>query len=123
MKLHLDQHANLNIITGHGPGQVLINQQPHQGNLIVTADRVMPGWATQGFEGLCSEDFAVLAGLGASIVLIGTGARQRFPSPALLRPLIEAQIGYEIMDFAAACRTYNILAAEGRGVAAALILP
>jgi uncharacterized protein len=55
-------------------------------------------------------------------VLLGTGARQRFPAPRLLRPLIEAGIGCEVMDLAAACRTYTILVAEGRRVAAALLI-
>jgi uncharacterized protein len=51
---------------------------------------------------------------------LGTGPRQRFPAPALLRPLIERRIGVEVMDSFAACRTYNILMAEGRDVAAAI---
>lgn len=60
--------------------------------------------------------------LAPEVVIVGTGARQRFPAPQLLRPLIEAGIGFEVMDLAAACRTYNILASEGRAVAAALLL-
>jgi uncharacterized protein len=55
------------------------------------------------------------------VVLLGTGWRQRFPAPALMRPLMDERIGYEIMDLPAACRTYNILMAEGRYVAAALL--
>ena len=55
-------------------------------------------------------------------MILGTGASQKFPPPATLRPLIEAGIGFEIMDTAAACRTYNILVAEDRNVAAALII-
>jgi uncharacterized protein len=56
------------------------------------------------------------------VVLLGTGARQRFPAPVLMRSLIDRGIGVEVMDTHAACRTYNILMAEGRDVAAALIL-
>ena len=56
-------------------------------------------------------------------MLLGTGARQRFPHPRLYRMLIDAGIGVEVMDSAAAARTYNIIAAEGRRVAAALLLP
>ena len=63
-----------------------------------------------------------LARLEVEILLIGTGETQRFPDAATLRPLIDAKIGYEVMDTAAACRTYNILVAEDRLVAAALVV-
>jgi len=59
--------------------------------------------------------------LGAEILIVGTGRRQRFPQPLLLRPLVEARVGFEFMDFAAACRTYNILVGEGRAVALGLL--
>ena len=73
-------------------------------------------------ETLCEDDFATLAGLGAEILLLGTGNSLRFPSPALLQPLMAARTGLEVMDTRAACRTFNILAAEGRKVAAAILL-
>ena len=59
--------------------------------------------------------------LGAEILIVGTGRRQRFPQPQLLRPLVEARIGFEFMDFSAACRTYNILVGEGRAVVLGLL--
>ena len=55
------------------------------------------------------------------LVIFGSGARLRFPKPLLLRPLIDRRIGVETMDTAAACRTYNVLLAEGRSVVAALL--
>ena len=64
---------------------------------------------------------ARLAGLGTEIVILGTGLRQRFPAPQLLRPLMQARIGFEVMDLGSACRTYNLLVAEHRAVAAALL--
>ena len=82
---------------------------------------VRTDWATGGFDALTEADFEALAALGVEIVLIGTGSRQRFPAPALLRPLMQARIGFEVMDLGSACRTFNILAGEGRSVAAALI--
>jgi len=122
MKLHLDQASGMNIITGHGPGFVAINGQVKGQGLVVTHDALIEPWGELGFEALDETAFAVVAKLGTSITLIGTGKRQRFPSVALLRPLIESKRGFEIMDTAAACRTYNILVAEGRSVAAALII-
>ena len=70
---------------------------------------------------LSAEHFAQLAALGPEIVIFGSGARIRFVKPALLRPLIERRIGVETMDTAAACRTYNVLLAEGRPVVLAAL--
>ncbi|TAH48949.1 MAG: hypothetical protein EYC67_04365 [Betaproteobacteria bacterium] len=121
MKLHLDKNANLNIITGYGADHVLVNRVRHDGNLLITATTIVGGWAPGGYAGLTADDFAAARDLGMEIVIIGTGTRQRFPSPVLLRPLIDARVGFEIMDLAAACRTYNILVGEGRAAAAALL--
>lgn len=121
MKLNLDQNASINTVTGYGNDHLMINKVRHDGNLLLTADRIVTGWAPGGFAGLTEQDFAAARELGVEIVLIGTGSRQRFPKPALLLPLMDARIGFEIMDLAAACRTYNILVGEGRSVAAALI--
>jgi uncharacterized protein len=63
-----------------------------------------------------------MMGLKPELILIGTGSRQRFPAPELLKNLISAKIGFEIMDSQAACRTYNILVGEGRQVLLALIV-
>ncbi len=121
MKLHTDSPSSTNIVTGYGADHVLINKLRHDGNLLVTPERIESGWAPGGFDALTADDFAAVRDLGAQVVIVGTGARQRFPAPALLRPLIEAGIGFEIMDLPAACRTYNILAGEGRKVVAALL--
>ena len=77
--------------------------------------------ASVKFELLQESHFTQLAALGAEIILLGTGARLRFPHPSLTRSLIEARIGLEVMDNGAACRTYNILAGEGRKVVAAIL--
>ncbi len=122
MKLHQEQISGTNLITAHGAGFVAINGQTKGQGLIVTPDALIEPWCELGFESLDEAAFAALAELGLTIAIIGTGKRQRFPSLALLRPLIESRRGFEIMDTAAACRTYNILATEGRSVAAALII-
>ncbi|KAA3651503.1 MAG: hypothetical protein DWQ11_13980 [Proteobacteria bacterium] len=121
MKLHHDSISDKNVITGYGPDHVQINGTAHRGNLVVLPDRIETGWTTGDFHALSAAGFAALAALDCEVLLIGTGERQRFPSPALLRPLIDAQIGFEIMDVPAACRTYNILMGENRNVAAALV--
>ena len=124
MKLYQDNHANTNVITGYGDDHVMISKTRHEGNVLVSAGQVVNDWAPQAggdLAGLSAEDLARAAELGAEILIIGTGRRQRFPQPQLLRGLIEARIGFEFMDFAAACRTYNILVAEGRAVVVGLL--
>jgi uncharacterized protein len=112
--------TGINAFTGYGEGYVIVNGVRHASSMIVTAQRVIP-WDVSSFEGLTEADFAPLAQMGLEIVLLGTGARQRFPDPRLLRRLARAGIGVEVMDAQAACRTYNILIAESRRVAAALL--
>ena len=81
--------------------------------------RRVVAWHAASFEALGADHFARIAALKPELVIFGSGARLRFPAPALLRPLIDAGIGVETMDTAAACRTYNVLLAEGRSVVAA----
>lgn len=122
MKLHLSKPAGLNLFTSYGAGYVLVNGARHEHSLIVLPDRLIDTWPVQSFDGLTAEHIGALVPLECEVVLLGTGARIRFPRPEVLRPLVEASIGVEVMDIAAACRTYNILVAEDRRVAAALIL-
>jgi uncharacterized protein len=78
-------------------------------------------WTAASFDSLSDSDFAALLNLSPELVLLGTGTRQRFPHPRLTRALTEARIGIEVMNTAAACRTYNILMSEGRRVVAAFL--
>ena len=122
MKLHLTNADGLNTFTAYGDSYVDVNGRRHTANVVVLPDRQLPAWTTASFETLQAADFAVLAGLDAEIVLLGTGKALRFPPPELLQPLMAARIGLEVMDTHAACRTYNILVAEGRKVAAAILI-
>ena len=122
MKLHLSNAPGLNLISAYGNGYVQIREQRHQASLIVLPELVVPDWPVAGFERLSAAHFERLAELAPELVVLGTGHRHRFPHPSLYQALIAAGIGLEHMDTGAACRTYNILAAEGRKVAAALIV-
>lgn len=122
MKLHLDHRDAKNLFTGYGDGFVELNKSMrYERSIVVLPDAVMEDWGTSGFDGLQTADFERLAALEPGVLLLGTGLQQRFPAAALLRPLMTAGIGFEIMDMRAACRTYNILTGEGRRVAAALL--
>lgn len=121
MKLHLANMAGLNVFTAYGDDYVAVNHEKHLKNLIVLPESIIPEWSTATVETLAAEDMQKLLELGTEIILLGTGSRLRFPAGQLMRPFAPAGIGLEIMDLRAACRTYNILAAEGRKVAAALL--
>jgi uncharacterized protein len=120
VKLHVAGPGGHNAITGYGEGYVMVNGQRHEASLIVLPDRIVP-WDAQSFDALSLEHFSSLKDLRLEILLLGTGPRQRFPHPRLTAPLAQAGIGVEVMDLQAACRTYNILVAEERKVAAALL--
>jgi uncharacterized protein len=120
VKLHATRPSGVNTITGYGEGYVMVNGERHSASIVVLPDR-LEQWAVTGFDALTSGDFQFLKKLGAEIVLLGTGERQRFPHPRLTAALAQAGIGLEVMDLQAACRTYNILVAEERKVAAALL--
>jgi uncharacterized protein len=121
MKFHLNT-AEGNMFTGHGVDYVRLGVVEYRDNVLVTPERVVTGWTAGGFDTLTEADFAALAALKPEVVLLGTGASLRFPHPRLTRALTDAGIGVEVMDTPAACRTFNILAAEGRRVVAAVIL-
>ncbi len=121
MKFHLST-AEGNVFTGHGAGFIRLGVVEYRDNLLVTPERIVTGWAAAGFDALTEEDFATLAALKPEVALLGTGQRLRFPHPRLTRALTDAGIGLDVMDTPAACRTFNILAAEGRKVAAGMLL-
>lgn len=91
-------------------------------SIIVSPEELVADWAPHTLDELQPAHMAQLARFGAQVVLLGSGTSMRFPPAEILRPLIEAGVGYEVMDTGAACRTYNILAAEGRLVVAGLII-
>ncbi|MBK1703679.1 Mth938-like domain-containing protein [Halochromatium glycolicum] len=109
------------LIEAYEPGRVRIEGQHYNGTVAVTAGRIMADWGPADLDELAPAHLEAIAELAPQIVVLGTGARQRFPDPAVYAVLLERGIGIEIMDTGAACRTYNILAGEGRRVVAALI--
>ncbi len=122
MKLHLDRAIAKNAITGYGEGYVMVNRQRFERSLVVLPDRIIADWPATSFEALAPGHLAALAGLDLEIILLGTGARLRFPRPEIMQSLAGSGVGVEVMDVQAACRTYNILLAEDRRVAAALLI-
>ena len=121
MKLQPDQF-DVQAISGYGPGWVAVNGEKITHSVLVASTGERIAWNASRYEDLGPAHFAQLAQLQVEVAIFGSGARIRFPKPAWLESLADAQIGLETMDTAAACRTYNILAQEGRKVAVALLL-
>ncbi|MGZ5132942.1 MAG: Mth938-like domain-containing protein [Caldimonas sp.] len=121
MKMRADRIEGQNAVARHGPDGVVVNGLTWTESVIVPWTGAVVPWQAATFEALEAEHFARIAALAPELVLFGSGRRLRFPPAALLRPLIDARIGVETMDTAAACRTYNVLLAEGRSVVAALL--
>jgi uncharacterized protein len=123
MKLSLDQSSTLYLIEGFTPRSVTVAQREYRHPLIVTPERIFEPWHPPAVGELRIEDFACLSELELEVILLGTGEKQIFPPPLLLVEFGRGGTGFEAMNTAAACRTFNILAGEGRKVAAALIIP
>ncbi len=122
LKLHQDSSGTLNTVTAYGAHYVDINTERHERSIVVLPDAPVILWPVASFDALTVEHFELVRACEPEVVVFGTGARLRFPHPRLTAALIAQRIGVEAMDFMAACRTYNILMAEGRRVAAALLI-
>ena len=121
MKIHLET-SGANFIRSYTAGCVTIGQDAYRASLIVTPERIIADWPPQTVEELTASHLEVVAALAPEVVILGTGARLRFPPPAHFLPLIATGIGYESMGTGAACRTDNVLMGEGRRVAAVLLM-
>jgi len=121
MKLQPDR-IETQSVTAYGPGWIAIQGEKIQHSVLITSEGVRLDWNCNSFDDLGPEHFSQLAELDVELVIFGSGERLRFPRPEWQVGLMQRRIGLESMDTQAACRTYNILAGEGRKVAAALLV-
>ena len=121
MKLHADSASPLNTVTGYGAGYIEINAVRHQGPILLMPEGDITPWDPPADGKLMPSHLEGRLSPAPEIVIFGTGAAQRLPGPETLVAFNRAGMGLEAMDTAAACRTYNILMAEGRRVVAALL--
>ena len=125
MKLQPDR-LDVQSILGYGPGWIGLASngvaEKIERSIVIGSRGEKFDWNCARFEDLSAEHFTLLAQTRPELIIFGSGTRLRFPPPALLRALMENRIGLETMDTRAACRTYNILAGEGRQVLAALLI-
>ena len=125
MKLQPDR-LDMQSILGYGAGWVGLG---HKGvaekiehSIVIGSRGERFAWECERYEDLTADHFAALIATQPELVIFGSGNRLRFPKPVFLRALMQHRIGIETMDTLAACRTYNILAGEGRQVIAALLI-
>jgi uncharacterized protein len=121
MKLEPD-NFDVQTIQGYGIGWVGVQGEKITNSVILGSKGQRLDWQCSRFEDLTAAHFAQLAEFDAELVIFGSGHRIRFPQAAWLQPLMAKRMGLETMDTGAACRTYNILAGEGRRVIVALVL-
>jgi uncharacterized protein len=123
MKIELDSFAdNSNRIDAYNVGQVTIAGHTYHSSLLVSHDNISPNWSPQNLVELDKSHIEQIITLAPEIVLLGTGKSLVFPSESIVSPLREHNIGFEVMDTGAACRSYNFLINEGRLVVAALMM-
>jgi uncharacterized protein len=122
MKFEPDTLAGVNTITRHESGRLWVGGTSFEHSVLVPWSGPVQAWQADSLAGLTAAHFERIVPLAPEVVIFGSGARLRFIKPALMASLINRGIGVETMDTAAACRTYNVLASEGRRVLAALLL-
>jgi uncharacterized protein len=122
VKFEPDHAEGINTITRHERSAIWVGPTRYGHSVLVPWRGSVHGWAPRHTGELLAEHFETALTLTPELVIFGSGQRLRFVSAALLRCLIERRIGVETMDTPAACRTFNVLASEGRAVVAALLL-
>ena len=125
MKLQPDR-LDVQSILGYGPGWIGLGSngiaEKVEHSIVIGSRGEKFDWNCTCFGDLTEEHFTQLAASQPELVIFGSGALLRFAPPPLMRVLMQKRIGVETMDTLAACRTYNILAGEGRQVIAALLI-
>ncbi|WP_041938421.1 Mth938-like domain-containing protein [Gallionella capsiferriformans] len=121
MKLHLANLGETKLFTDYSDTHVSVNRERFETCIVVMGEEVRTDWNASNFDALTEAHFEYFLALKPEVILMGTGIAQRFAHPRLYRALTNAGIGVEFMDTPAACRTYNILAEEGRKVIAAIL--
>ena len=103
-------------------GQIRIADKVYDTTIALTLDDVIADWPAKQLEDLSEDDFKTLLATSPEIIVLGTGSRNVFPPRELVFAMARRGVGFEVMDTAAAARTFNVLASEGRSVAAVLYL-
>jgi uncharacterized protein len=122
MKFSEDKIDQGYYVSGYDAGVIVVNGSPKTASFVISHQELIEDWEPAHVDELRSRYLEPVLALQPELVLIGTGETLRFPAVEHYACLIQQNIGVEIMDSTAACRTYNILLGEGRNVVAGIIL-
>jgi len=122
MKMALDNPSGVNAIRRYDAGRVQIREHYYTSSLIVLPEELITGWEARSSDQLRAAHLEPILARRPEVLILGTGEAQVFPDPAIFTALMDLGVGFEVMDNAAACRTYNVLLAEDRRAALALML-
>jgi uncharacterized protein len=123
MKIELDSTTtNPNRISSYEQGSIQISNERFVNSFIITPSIVIRNWPPQTFADIASHHLEQILEMKPELILLGTGRQQHFLESDLFLNVAKLNIGFEVMDTGAACRSYNILLEEGRNVAAALLI-
>lgn len=122
MQITQDPNIGLYYIHAYEPGKIKVNEEILTHSIIISSEQPINNWAPQQMSELTAEHLAAILALKPEVVLLGSGTHISFPPKELLLPFYAQQIGVEVMDTGAACRTYNVLISEGRRVVAGLLI-
>ncbi len=121
MQLHRDASEGINLVTGYDRGQVRVGERVLAPPCIVGIEAIIEDWQPGTPEALRADALQPAVELRPELILLGTGAALEIPPVAVTAEINRLGVGLETMDSAAACRTYNVLAHEGRRVVLALL--
>jgi uncharacterized protein len=122
MQLTLENPDFKYLLRGTKADAVLVNERWMECSFILSPHELINTWRPRSISELCADDMAPLLGLKPAVVILGTGSQHQFPVPAVLATCLTQGIGIEVMDNAAAARTFNVLATEGRNVVAGFLV-
>lgn len=122
MQLTLENPDHTYFLRGADGQVALVNERRLEASFVLSPDTLIEGWAVQDVRSLSLDDLAPLLALDPELIVLGAGATQAFPPPATLAACLSRGVGLETMTNAAAARTFNVLAGEGRRVVAGFVL-
>ena len=123
MQLTLENPDFRYFLRGVSAEGVLVNERRLVASFILSPMLLIDAWRPRNIAELLPEDLEQLLALNPSVVLLGSGATLKFPSAAVMAACLTRGVGIEVMDNAAAARTFNVLATEARKVVVGFLLP
>jgi uncharacterized protein len=123
MQLNLERPDYTWYLRGADGRHALVNDRTLDRSFAIAPEALIEDWPVTDAKAMQPGDLAPLFALKPELIVLGTGPTQRFPSAMVMHACLSQGIGFEVMDNAAAARTYSVLAGEGRRVVAGFIFP